>query len=184
MKSFLTLSVGFLAVSAFAAPPSANDSAEQKKAEELVRQLASPKYQEREKAATALVQMGRAARIALQDGKKTADPEVYNRCEQLLPQALALDLAYRLDRFVKDPEGKLEHDLPLWKQFREKIGADEKCATNCMRRWSRRTECSSTPSSKSRKRRPSESSSAIRKCTRSSSAPRTVLAAAAIAPRR
>jgi hypothetical protein len=125
MKFFLTSFAAFFAGAGVAAPPSTNDAAEHKKAEELVRQLASPKYQEREKATTALIQMGRAARIALQDGKKTGDPEVYNRCEQLLPQALALDLAYRLERFLKDPEGKLEHELPLWKQFREKVGSDD-----------------------------------------------------------
>jgi len=69
--------------------------------------------------------MGRAAKTALQAGKKHADPEVQSRCEQLLPQALALDLEYRLDRYMKDPEGKLSHDLPLLKTYREKIGTDE-----------------------------------------------------------
>ncbi|HEX3150516.1 MAG TPA: hypothetical protein VHR66_20730 [Gemmataceae bacterium] len=125
MKTPLTLLAAALATSAFAVPPNAADPAEQKKAEELVRQLASPSYRDREKAATALIQMGRAARTALVEGKKSADAEVYNRCEQILPQAQALDLAFRLDRFLKDTDGKLEHDLPLWKQYREKIGTDD-----------------------------------------------------------
>ena len=88
-------------------------------------QLGSPRYRDREKAATELVRMGRAAKPALQEGKKHPDPEVRARCEQLLPQALALDLAFRVDRFLEDTDGKLEHDLPLLKTYREKVGTDE-----------------------------------------------------------
>src|SRR5205085_10919213 len=76
-------------------------------------------------AATELLKLGRAATVALQAGKKHSDPEVVSRCEQLLPRARALDLAFRLDRFRKDPASKFEHDLPLWKEYRERIGADE-----------------------------------------------------------
>jgi hypothetical protein len=117
----LVLSTGFVC----AAPPAEADSPESRKARELVAQLASPRYKDREKAAAELIKMGRAAKIALQEGKAHKDPEVQTRCQQLLPQALALDLAFRIDRYVKDSEGKLEHDLPLLKTYREKIGTDE-----------------------------------------------------------
>lgn len=125
MKSLPVLLLAFSAGAAAAGPTAPVAPADPKLAHDLVRQLASPKYREREKAASQLVRMGRAAKPALQEGKKHADPEVQSRCEQLLPEALALDLAFRVDRFLTDTEGKLEHDLPLLKAYREQVGTDE-----------------------------------------------------------
>jgi hypothetical protein len=125
MKRLPVLLLTVLAGAAGAAPPAPVTPSDPKLAFELVRQLGSPRYRDREKAATELVRMGRAAKPALVEGKKNADPEVQARCEQLLPQALALDLAFRVDRFLTDTEGKLDHDLPLLKTYREKIGTDE-----------------------------------------------------------
>jgi hypothetical protein len=125
MKSVPLLFVSILAGTAAGAPPAPVTPADPKLTFDLVRQLGSPRYREREKAATELVRMGRAAKPALQEGKKHPDPEVQARCEQLLPQALALDLAFRVDRFLTDAEGKLDHDLPLLSAYREKVGTDE-----------------------------------------------------------
>jgi hypothetical protein len=125
MKSLSTLALVAFGGTLFAAAPAPVTPSDPKLAFELVRQLGSPKYREREKAATELVRMGRAAKPALQDGKKNPDPEVQTRCEQLLPQALALDLAFRIDRFLTDTDGKLDHDLPLLKAYRDKVGTDE-----------------------------------------------------------
>ena len=94
-------------------------------AADYVCQLASPKYADREKAAAELLRLGRAAKPALIAGKSHPDPEVQNRCQQLLPQALALDLQHRVDRFLADTSGQLSHDLPMIKQFREQVGTDE-----------------------------------------------------------
>jgi hypothetical protein len=116
MKTLLILT---LAGTAFAASPTPDP-----KAKTLVQQLGSPRYRERERAATDLLHMGRAAIAALMEGKTNPDPEVQARCEQLLPQAKALDLMLRVERFRKDADGKLEHELPMWKSFREKIGTD------------------------------------------------------------
>jgi hypothetical protein len=122
----LVLISGFLFATTLAASPVVTaDSPENAKARELVVQLGSKKYRDREKAAAELIRMGRSAKLALVEGKTNADPEVNSRCEQLLPQALALDLMFRIDRFLKDTDGKLEHDLPLWKTYREKVGSDE-----------------------------------------------------------
>jgi len=110
---------------AYATPPVAIDSPENRKAKDLVNVLGSSKYRDRERAATELIKMGRAAKPALMEGKNHTDPEVQSRCQQLLPQALALDLMFRVDRFLKDTDGRLEHDLPLWKAYRESIGSDE-----------------------------------------------------------
>jgi hypothetical protein len=108
-----------------AAPPSGRpDSREGHRAEVCVRQLGSPKYRDRERAAAELMQMGRAAKSALIAGKADPDPEVQTRCQQLLPQALALDLRYRVDRYLRDPDVKLDHDLPLLKLYHDKVGTD------------------------------------------------------------
>jgi hypothetical protein len=125
MKSALTLAAALIAGVALAAPPAPKNTPEYRKAQELVEQLGSKKYKEREKAAAELIKMGRSAKDALQEGKVHVDTEVSTRCGQLLPQALALDLAFRVDRFLKDTDGKLDHDLPLWKTFRDQIGSDE-----------------------------------------------------------
>jgi hypothetical protein len=104
---------------AVAAPP---DPATTDKARTLVAQLASPQYRVRERAASELLRLGRGAVVALNEGKKHTDPEVWMRCEQLLPQARALDLEHRIDAFLKDTELKGTHDLPLWKAYSKTVG--------------------------------------------------------------
>jgi hypothetical protein len=96
-------------------------------ARELVRQLGSEQFTEREEAEAALAKMGRYARPALLEGVNT-DPnqEVRARCSSLLPKANALDLQARLDVFLADVEGKFEHDLPGWNQFRATVCQDWK----------------------------------------------------------
>lgn len=125
MKTIISIIGLALASTSVAAPPVSTDSPENRKARELVSQLASTKYREREKAATELIKMGRSAKLALLEGRNHPDAEVQSRTQQLLPQALALDLAFRVERFLKDTDNKLEHDLPLWKVYRDKIGSDD-----------------------------------------------------------
>jgi hypothetical protein len=89
------------------------------KSRALVRQLGSEEFEEREEADRALSKMGRSARIALLEGVNTSpNPEIRNRCAALLPRANALDLKARLEVFLADEEGKYEHDLQGWNQFR------------------------------------------------------------------
>ncbi len=125
MKSILSALALFLPAIVLAAPPVTADSPQSRKARELVSHLGDAKYRDREKAAAELIRMGRSAKLALQEGRNSSDPEVHTRCEQLLPQALTLDLMFRIDRFLKDTDGKLEHDLPLWKEYRKQIGSDD-----------------------------------------------------------
>ncbi|MCI0704359.1 MAG: hypothetical protein L0241_25145 [Planctomycetia bacterium] len=111
---------------ATAASPNPEDlaipPAVQEKAKELVQQLGSEEFAERENAQQELAEMGRLARPALLEGVNTdPDPEVRLRCAQLLPNATALDIKARLDTFLADTEGKYEHDLPGWKEFRAAV---------------------------------------------------------------
>jgi hypothetical protein len=88
------------------------------KARDLVRQLGSEAYRDREEAHAELTRMGRLARPALLDAAGTdPDPEVRFRCSRLLPKAAADDLKARLDTFLADTEGKYRHDLPGWDKF-------------------------------------------------------------------
>lgn len=89
------------------------------KARELVQQLGSEQFAEREEAELALVKLGRAARAALLAGANT-DPnaEVRNRCQTLLPKATSLEMRARIEVFLADTEGKFDHDLPGWNELR------------------------------------------------------------------
>ncbi len=95
------------------------------KAREFVRQLADEEFADRERAEAELAKMGRLARIAILEGA-TGDPspEVRNRCQLLLPKATSLEMQARLAVFLADAEGKFEHDLPGWNEFRETVRAD------------------------------------------------------------
>jgi hypothetical protein len=66
--------------------------------------------------------MGRLARSVLVDAANT-DPsqEVRSRCAALLPKANALEMRARLEVFMADTEGKYDHDLQGWNQFRNLI---------------------------------------------------------------
>ena len=88
-----------------------------KKAFDLVKQLGDDKYKVREKAADELVELGRSAKEALLAGRKSGDPEVVERCGQILPMALLSDLKLRVDRYKADTDGKLKHDLPLLARY-------------------------------------------------------------------
>ena len=72
------------------------------KARELVHQLGSEQFADREKAELELAKMGRLARPALLEGVNTdPNPEVRSRCSDLLPKATALDLKARIEVFLE-----------------------------------------------------------------------------------
>jgi len=89
------------------------------RATELVRQLGSDSFIDRDQAHKDLWSMGRHAIIALKTAANAdPDPEVRRRCELLLPRANALDFEARLAAFLADTDGKFEHSLPGWDKFR------------------------------------------------------------------
>lgn len=131
MKCLLSLGAMLLA-GAFASADSATapsvpaaPTAEQQKAVELVRDLGDARYRVREAAAKELKKLGRVAKPALVAGAKSADPEVWNRCTQLLPEVMALDLKARVDAFLADTEGKQKHDLPMMERYQKLVGNDQ-----------------------------------------------------------
>jgi hypothetical protein len=107
-----------------AADPKPGDAgtAEYKKAAELVTQLGHTQFAVREAAAKQLVELGHVALAALQDGARSADPEVRARSAGLLPQAKAAEWKRRADAYRADSDGKQKHDLPLLPEWDKLIG--------------------------------------------------------------
>ena len=94
------------------------------RAQELVGQLGNDEFAAREAAHARLAKMGRLAKPALTSAAAThPDPEVRSRCRELLPKAAAEDMKARLDTFLADADGKYEHDLPGWNEFKKITGS-------------------------------------------------------------
>src|SRR6476661_3009451 len=105
----LVLVAAELAASAAAAvSPDPRDlvvpAAEQARARELVRRLASDEFADREGAYRELARMGRLARPALAEAGADPSPEVRSRAARLLPRAEAEELKARVDTFLADAE--------------------------------------------------------------------------------
>lgn len=125
----LVLIVGVRPLAAVSPDPKslAVPSSEQAHARELVQQLGSEQFAERETAEQSLAAMGRLARASLLEGLNTSpNAEIRSRCEGLLPKATALELKARLEVFLADVDGKYEHELPGWTQFRAKVCNERK----------------------------------------------------------
>lgn len=88
----------------------------------LVNRLGSKSYKDRQSAMLSLAKLGRHARPALQTAVNHPDPEISIRAKMLLPAAIRDDLAYRLERFQADDNGKERHDLPGLDRFAKLVG--------------------------------------------------------------
>ena len=96
------------------------------KAKDLVRQLNSPSYKEREAATREIAKMGRYAVPALKDAlANESSPEVRLRIDLVMPKAEAEDMKARVSCFLLDTEGKFDHQLPGWTKFKTVLGNDK-----------------------------------------------------------
>jgi len=76
-------------------------------------------FDERENAQDDLSKMGRLAFPALLEGlNSNPSPEVRSRCMSLITKASQADLQARLATFLADADGKYEHDMPAWNEFK------------------------------------------------------------------
>jgi hypothetical protein len=85
---------------------------------ELVRQLGSSRYPVRQQAMARLLTLGAAAKEALLDGRRDADPEIVARCRELLPAVLDADLRRRIDLYRANRTA----GLPFETSFARKVG--------------------------------------------------------------
>jgi hypothetical protein len=94
------------------------------KASDLVRQLGSPKYAQRQAAQQRLRELGPKALPAVLAGRRQADLEIARRCAEL---ALVIRADW-LKRFqadlLADTTGRRNHDHPIWQRFKRVAGDD------------------------------------------------------------
>ena len=89
----------------------------------LVRKLGDERFATRELATTQLIEMGLAAKRALEEGRKQADREIRFRCERILSIVEEVDFQRRLAAFAAGRSGE-ECGLPGWRRYRERFGTD------------------------------------------------------------
>lgn len=93
------------------------------RAKQLVIQLGSPVYRERDEATRELLKMGRVALGVIETTiNETPEPEIRERCEMLKPTIETADLNAKLKAFLADKDGQFTHDLPGWNKFQEITG--------------------------------------------------------------
>jgi len=104
-------------------PPAPADA----KLNDLVRKLGDKSYRNRETAARELLRRGSASVAVLTQGTKDADPEVSERCRQLLPQAAALERNEKIGLLLNDPSAPPPKGLAGLERFL-KVTGDDKAA--------------------------------------------------------
>lgn len=117
--TFLAASCAMFGVS-FATAAEIDDE----QARELVRQLGSAKYSEREEASKQLAKLGLSARAALEAGVDDVDLEIRSRAARLLKDVILVDRKNRIAAFLADELGKNGASLPGWKKFSEHFRVD------------------------------------------------------------
>jgi hypothetical protein len=89
----------------------------------LARQLGDERFATRESATARLIQLGRSAKPALEEGRTDADREIRYRCARILSIIEELDFQRRLAAFAAGRTDG-ESDLPGWKRYRSAYGDD------------------------------------------------------------
>ncbi len=86
----------------------------------LVQQLGAEEFSLRERATTQLIEMGVAAKNAVEAGRTHPDREIRYRCERIFQIVGELDFQRRLTAFAAGRSDGL--DLPGWRRFRDLYG--------------------------------------------------------------
>ena len=88
----------------------------------LIQRLGDSSYQTRESTHERLVKIGMSARRELAAALRHPDLEIRSRVRRIYVDLMYEDFEQKLERFINDVEGRLEHDLPGWDVYQEKIG--------------------------------------------------------------
>lgn len=89
---------------------------------QLVERLGAEEFSLREQATTRLIELGVAAKRAVETGKTHPDREIRYRCERILQIVDEVDFQRRLTAFMTGRSEGL--DLPAWRRFRSLYGDD------------------------------------------------------------
>jgi hypothetical protein len=79
--------------------------------------LGDESYAVREAATEKLLTFGLPAMKLVEEGTRSADPEVRYRCERVRVLLREIDLQRRLEAFAADVKGEKDHGLPAWERF-------------------------------------------------------------------
>ena len=101
-------------------PPQSNKA----NVDQLIKQLGDPSFTVRENATESLTLLGSRAQQELKRALLNPDLEIRMRAHRILLKSLQSEFAAKIAAFISDVDGKQEHDLPGWKQFRKTIGSD------------------------------------------------------------
>jgi hypothetical protein len=93
-------------------------------ARQLISQLGSANFRQRELATEQLAELGWRARPALEEGLKDPQPETRLRVQRVLSLIREDDFQRAITSLLEDEQGAGDHPLPLWATYRETIGAD------------------------------------------------------------
>jgi hypothetical protein len=115
----------FLIVASFLGAPPAPSTSIDPQLVELVRRLGDKSYRARENAARELLRRGSESVAALTEGINDTDPEVSERCRQLLPQAASLERNDKLAALTKDPSSPPPEGLAGLERFLKITGDDK-----------------------------------------------------------
>lgn len=121
MKAPAVVAMFLLGLIAGSGSLSAQDAVDEDPAT-LVRELGNESFQAREAATARLARMGLTAKDALLAGLADPDAEIRLRCRRVLETVLDLDFRDRIRRFAEDREGREQHDIPGWDEFRKLVG--------------------------------------------------------------
>ena len=101
-----------------------NPAGNKAKVDRLIQQLGDPSFTVREKATKSLGDLGILAQQGLKRALLNPDLEIRMRAHRILLKSLQSEFAAKIAAFIADVDGKQEHDLPGWKQFRKTIGSN------------------------------------------------------------
>jgi hypothetical protein len=102
----------------------ASSSNTEQHARDLVTQLASSSYTQRESAAQQLAALGEEARTALTEGLREPNAETRLRVERILALIEQNDFQRLVDAFLTSTDPDAGSELPGWQRFRDLVGDD------------------------------------------------------------
>lgn len=103
----------------------ASPEEDEAKARALVKQLGSDSFKVREQAARELIELGGAAKRALDEGSQSTDAEVAERCRKLLPKVYELYVRRLVESHRANPQLPFSEDLPEAKRWLATAGPSD-----------------------------------------------------------
>jgi hypothetical protein len=112
----------FLSLVSLVSPTESTPPATETQIQELVQKLGDRSFRTREAAASKIVEIGSRSIESLKKGTKNKDPEISERCNQLLPIIATIDRQEKMAALLKDPKSPLPTGLAGLQEFVKIVG--------------------------------------------------------------